>query len=145
MKQEPTLCCLQETHFKVKNRQIESEGMEVPMARSQESLPPGPDLSGTWPLAPLHALSLMRVDLSQPPIPLHTCRCWQPGSHATSAPCPHWGRPKCSKAVSGADPCGQPICRGGAKTTAKPQGPCNQGIKAEISPHSCTNHELTPP
>ena len=50
-------------------------------------------------------------------------RC-DPSSCNTSTPGPHWGKPKSSKAASGAIPNGQSTCRGGNKTTAETQGQC---------------------
>jgi len=40
----------------------------------------------------------------------------------TSTAGPHRGKPKSSRAVSGANPSGQPTCRGGNKTTIETQG-----------------------
>ena len=37
---------------------------------------------------------------------------------------PHRGKPKSSRAASGADPSGRPTFRGGNKTTIETQGPC---------------------
>ena len=55
-------------------------------------------------------------------------RCCQnprdPSSCTTSAPGPHRGRPKSSRAASGANPSEQPISRGGNKTTVEIQGQC---------------------
>ena len=56
---------------------------------------------------------------------------WVPGAARTPATqaaapppnlSPHWGRPKSSRAASGANPSGQPTCRGGNKTTTETQG-----------------------
>ena len=62
-----------------------------------------------------------------PPTPLSTW-CYQnpcnPSSCTTSTPGPHRGKPKSSRAASGADPSGQPTCRGRNKTTIETQGQC---------------------
>jgi len=42
----------------------------------------------------------------------------------TSTPGPHRGKPKSSRAASGAKPSGGPTCRGGDKTTIETQGQC---------------------
>ena len=61
------------------------------------------------------------------PTPLSS-RCCQnpcdPSSCTTSTPDPHWGRPKSSRAASGANPSGQPPCRGGNKTILETHGQC---------------------
>jgi len=61
------------------------------------------------------------------PTPLSS-RCCQnpcdPSSCTTSTPDPHWGRSKSSRAASGANPSGQPPCRGGNKTIIETHGHC---------------------
>ena len=47
-----------------------------------------------------------------------------PSSCTTSTPGPHRGKPKSSRADSGANPSGRPTCRGGNKTTIETQGQC---------------------
>ena len=47
-----------------------------------------------------------------------------PSSCTSSTPGPHRGKPKSSRVASGANPRGQPTCRGGAKTTIETQGQC---------------------
>ena len=49
---------------------------------------------------------------------------WDPGSCTTSTPGPHRGKPKSSRAPSGAIPSGRPTCRGANKTTIETQGLC---------------------
>jgi len=44
--------------------------------------------------------------------------------YTTSTPGSHWGRPKSSRAASGANPSGRPTCRGGNKTIIETQGQC---------------------
>ena len=65
--------------------------------------------------------------LPSPPTPLSTW-CYQkhcnPSSCTTSTPGPHRGRPKSSRAASGANPSERPTCRGGNKTTIENQGQC---------------------
>ena len=56
-----------------------------------------------------------------------TCCCQNPcdpSSYITSTPGPHRSKPKSSRAASGANPSGQPTCRGGNKTTIETQGQC---------------------
>ena len=68
--------------------------------------------------SPTRAGSLTSWPLASP----CTFRLWgshDPGSHATSMFCPHWGR---HKTASGEDSCVWPTGRGGVKTTAVPQG-----------------------
>ena len=63
--------------------------------------------------------------LPQPPTPFCTWCCQNPcdpSSCTTSTPGPHRGKPKSSRAASGANPSGQPTCRGGNKTTVETQG-----------------------
>ena len=50
--------------------------------------------------------------------PLQTISC------TTSTPGPHRGKPKPSRAASGANPSGGPTCTGGNETTIKTQGQC---------------------
>ena len=56
----------------------------------------------------------------------------------TAAPPPHLaltgGKPKSSRAASGANPSIQPIPRGGNKTTIETQGQCNQGRRPKTLP-----------
>ena len=47
-----------------------------------------------------------------------------PSSCTTSTPGPPRGRPKPSRAASGANPSGRPTCRGGNKATVETQGQC---------------------
>ena len=59
------------------------------------------------------------------PNPLKTCCCQNscdPSSFNLATPGPHRGKPKSSRADSGANPSGQPTCRGGNKTTVETQG-----------------------
>ena len=66
--------------------------------------------------------------LPWPPTPLSTWCCQNPcdpRSRTTSAPGSHWGKPKSSRAASGADPSGRPISRGGNKTTIKTWAQCD--------------------
>ena len=83
-------------------------GLHEPYARCQKRPSLEPYLLHPWPPASL--------------------RIWchqgshDPSSHSTSASCPHWGRPKSSKAASGPDSCGWTTCRGGDKTKAEAQG-----------------------
>ena len=65
--------------------------------------------------------------LPWPPTPLSPWCCQNPrdtSSCTASTPGPHWGRPKSSRAASGANPSGRSTCRGGNKTTMEAQGPC---------------------
>ena len=60
-------------------------------------------------------------------LPLSTWCCQNPcdpSSCTTSTPGPHRGKPKSSRAASGANPSGRPTCRGGNKTTIETQGQC---------------------
>ena len=61
----------------------------------------------------------------QPPLSTWCCQnpC-NPSSCTTSTPGPHRGKPKSSRAASGANPSGRPTCRGGNKTTIETQGQC---------------------
>ena len=61
-----------------------------------------------------------------PHLPSTWCcqNCCDPSSCNISTPGPHWGKPKSSRAASGAIPSGQSTCRGGNKTTAETQGQC---------------------
>ena len=62
------------------------------------------------------------------PTPLSTWCCQNPcdpSSSPTSTPGPHRGKPKPSRAASGANPSRQPISRGGNKTTTETQGQCD--------------------
>ena len=53
---------------------------------------------------------------------LHPCN---PSSCTYSTAGPHRGKPKSSRAASGANPSGWPTCRGGNKTTVETQGQCD--------------------
>ena len=48
--------------------------------------------------------------------------------------CPHWGRPKSSRAAPAANPSGRPTRRGGNKTTIETQGQCCQGRRPKTFP-----------
>ena len=77
-----------------------------------------------WLPCPSRALYFL---LPQPPTPLSTCCCQNPcdpSSCTTSKPGPHRGKPKSSRAASGANSSGQPTCRGGNKTTIETQEQC---------------------
>ena len=51
--------------------------------------------------------------------------CQDPCDPCTTSTCgPHRGKPKSSRAASGVNPSGQPISRGGNKTTIETQGQC---------------------
>ena len=66
--------------------------------------------------------------LPWPPTPLSPWCCQNPcasGSCTTSTLGPHRGKPKASRAASGVNPSGQPISRGGNKTTVETQGQCD--------------------
>ena len=80
----------------------------VPHAKSQKRPSLGPYILHPWLQASLCIWC-----------PQGSC---DPSSHTTSAPWPHWGRPKNSKAASGPDSCGWTTRRGGDKTKAEPQG-----------------------
>ena len=82
--------------------------------------------------------------LPKPPTPLSTWCCQNPcgpSSCTTSTPGPHRGKPKFSRAASGANPSGRPTCRGGKKTTIETQG---QSGKTQNLPTSCTSCRLNP-
>ena len=61
------------------------------------------------------------------PWPPASLRIWHcrgsrdPSSHTTSMPCPHWGRPKSSKAASGPDSVGGPHAEVGIKPKLNPR------------------------
>ena len=77
-----------------------------------------------WLPCPSRALYFLLPSL---PTPLSTWCCQNPcdpSSRTTSTPDPHRGRPKFSRAASGANPSGQPTCRGGNKITIETQGQC---------------------
>jgi len=66
--------------------------------------------------------------LPYPSTPLSTWCCQKPSNPSTctfSTPGPHWGTPKSSRAASGANPSGQPTCKGGNKTTIETLGQCS--------------------
>ena len=66
--------------------------------------------------------------LPQLPTPLSTWCCQNPcnsSSCTTSTSGPPRGKAKSSRAASGANPSGQPTCRGGNKTTIETQGQCD--------------------
>ena len=69
-----------------------------------------------WFPCPSRALYFL---LPSPPTSMNPCN---PSSCTTSIPGPHRGRPKSSRAASGANPSGRPTCRGGNKTTTETQG-----------------------
>ena len=65
--------------------------------------------------------------LPWPPAPLSAWCCQNPcdpSSCTTSTPGPHRGTPESPWAASGANPSGQPTCRGGNKNTIETQGQC---------------------
>ena len=65
--------------------------------------------------------------LHYPPTPLSTWCCQNlsdPSSCTISTAGPHRGKPKSSRAASGANSNGWPTCRGGNKITAETQGQC---------------------
>ena len=77
-----------------------------------------------WSPYPSRALYFL---LPWPSTPLRTWSCQNPcgpSSCTTSTPGPHRGKPKASRAASGASPSGRPTCRGGDKTTSETQGWC---------------------
>jgi len=49
-------------------------------------------------------------------------------------PGPHRGKPKSSRAASGANPSGRPTCRGGNKTTIETQGQYGQERRPKTFP-----------
>ena len=67
-------------------------GPHVPYARHQKSPSLGPYILRPWPPA---SLSIV-----------HHWGSRDPKSYTTFVPCPHWGRPKCSRAAPGAGSCG---------------------------------------
>ena len=76
-----------------------------------------------WVPYPSRALHFLQL-----PTPLSRWCCqnpWDPSSCTASTPGPHWGRPKSSRAASGANPSGQSTCKGGNKTTMEAQGQCD--------------------
>ena len=81
-------------------------GPHVPYARQQKR--PSLGLLHPWPPASLRIWC--------------TWGSHDPSSHTTSAPGPHRGRPKSSKADSGQDSCRWTTYRAGDKTKAEPQG-----------------------
>ena len=89
---------------------------------------PGKNTGACWPIlvpCPSRALYLLLPSL---PTPLSTWCCQNPcnpSSCTTSTPGFHWGRPKPSRADTGANPSGQPRCRGGNETTVETQGQCD--------------------
>ena len=87
-----------------------------------------------WLPCPPRALHFL---LPSPPTPLSTWCCQNPcdpSSCTTSTPGPHWGRPKSSRAASGAKPSGRPKSRGGNKTTIETHGQCDKGRRPKIFP-----------
>ena len=97
-----------------------------------------------WVSYPSRALYFL---LPQPPTSLSN-RCCQnpcnPSSCTTSTPGPHRGKPKSSRAASGANPGGRPICRGENKTTTETQGAVWLRKKTQNLPASCTICRLNP-
>ena len=78
-----------------------------------------------WPYQSLF-LSLLKLAIRRPlwPILLSTWCCQnpcRPSSYTTSTPGSHRGKPRSSRAASGANPSGQPTCRDGNKTTVEIQ------------------------
>ena len=74
-----------------------------------------------------------------------------PSSCTTSVAGPHWGRPKSSRAASGTNPSGQPMCKGGNKPQLKPRGsvakkedpkPSHQLYKLQIKSTRSTRQTL---
>ena len=63
---------------------------------------------------------------------------------ATSTPGPHRGKPKSSRAGSGANPSGQPTCRGGNKNHNRTPGAVWLREKTQNLPTSCTRCRLNP-
>ena len=57
-----------------------------------------------------------------------------PSSCTTSTPGPHRGKPKSSRADSGANSRGRPTCRGGNKVTDETQGQCGWGRRPKTFP-----------
>ena len=99
--------------------QASLSGMGVLQARILEHI------GQYWLPCPSRALYFL---LAEPPIPLSIWCCQNPcdpSSCTTSTPGPHRGKPKSSRAASGANPSGQPTCRGGNKTTIETQGQCD--------------------
>ena len=81
----------------------------------------------------------------QPPLSTWCCQnpC-NPSSCTTSTPGPHRGKPKPSRAASGANPSGCPTCRGGNKTTIETQWAVWLRKKTQNLPTSCTSCRLNP-
>ena len=75
--------------------------------------------------------------MPQLPTPLSTW-CYQyPCDSSNCTPSttgPHRGKPKSSRAASGANPSIRPVSRGGNKTTVETQGQCNQGRRPKALP-----------
>ena len=74
-----------------------------------------------------------------------------PSSCTTSSPGPHRGKPKSSRAASGANPSGWPTCRGGNKTTMETRGsvakeedpkPSHQLYKLQVKSTQSTRQTL---
>ena len=77
-----------------------------------------------WLPYPTRALYFL---LPWPSTPLSTWCCQNPcnpSSCTTSTPGPHRGKPKSSRAASGANPSGRATCRSGDKTTVETKGQC---------------------
>ena len=86
---------------------------------------PGKHTGAYWPIlvATPFESTIFPAALASNPLSTWCCQNpWDPSSCTTSTPGPHRGKPKSSRADSGANPSGRPQCRGGNKTTMKTQG-----------------------
>ena len=98
---------------------------------------PGKNTRAYWPYWLPHPSRVLYFLMSEPPTPLNTWCCQNPcdpSSCTTSTPGHHKGKPKFSRAASGANPSGRPTCRGGNKTTAETQRQCGQGRRPQTLP-----------
>ena len=68
----------------------------------------------------------------------------QPKQGTSSTPGPHRGKPKSSRAASGAHPSGRPTCRGGNKTTFENKGVVWLRKKTQNLPTNCRSCRLNP-
>ena len=100
-------------------RQASLSGRGVLQARILERI------GQCWLPHPSRALYVLLPELPLPPSQsLVLPEPLGPQQPHTSTPGPHWGRPKSSRAASGANPSGRSTCRGGNKTTIETQGQC---------------------
>ena len=108
---------------------------------------PGKNTGAHWPTltaTPFQSTVFPSAPAASPPENLVLPEPLQPKQGTSSTPGPHRGKPKSSRAASGAHPSGRPTCRGGNKTTFENKGVVWLRKKTQNLPTNCRSCRLNP-